>query len=964
MGPGQPASICVHPVSSTQLDGMSDSRYLQTQNQLQFNRNTPAHPSNLAIRYSCPHAIRIEKLKHSYNESYHCKDSDFRVGPDLSSSISFSVISEERLSYAVHLAKRDVKRRQEHIKEHLRSQPHSTQKCGHAEYKISHHQVERKDSKSQEVCQCSHQPSKVGISSSGAKVYVYTSHPGWSDLTVPNLPPTRDPGLQPHSRIGDHKNLCEQKSLLEVQRLQKELSSCIHKIEEVTKKDRPEEALDPDEERRVRVRRQEQAVRCARMLYVLQQQIREIQEEVDKLSPHKIKHTKKSWAMSRLAAAHRGAIRALQVFVTQFTDRGERPLPARCRELGSLIRQLSLCSAKLDTDPSIPDVVIDILQQIEALECLLEKKLSPKKMKQCFGESRSRLPVDSQRTIEKWPNTLPKSERRPFTAKETFPQEMSRPSVAKRLLADKCQPDAVTRRLESELDVLGGDILEEVPFVLDHDTSFKAQALAPAKTRAVKKKPMTESMPLRKKDTLGPARLERGLHKAERSRPSQPHSKNRLQKTTVSSRLKINQQPMKDHRAPWIPPNPTSPPASPKCAAWLKVKSSPRDATKEQSLQKEDTQESSQLRGAVDHEAARFDWLDAESSKRLKELEELKAKEVERMQKQRLDWLDAETSRRAKELNELKTEEMDRLQQLSVSASQLADKVEEAVLERLKPLLVRAQRVNSSAEGTTLLKDHLSWSTVAAQPAEQATDANSKSNNIRQLDDFLEDTAHELWDMTHAKILGSETLATLGDSKDSPNLETMMRRMEEMEKYQETVRQRYNKIVYADPHLWMQEEGNDQKAPAVGESPLSPLPIRITKTVAHRDPAVHIMLERPCNGNDNSLDESVGTEERSENREAPFPSLAEDLRQRKGHTPLFVPPGMQHSIDDYCNRFEQFLRTISHEAIGFFNPWLIAESFSEELVDEALGVVAAELQDVCEDYAEAVFTSEFLEAAA
>jgi hypothetical protein len=72
------------------------------------------------------------------------------------------------------------------------------------------------------------------------------------------------------------------------------------------------------------------------------------------------------------------------------------------------------------------------------LECLLEKKLSPKKMKQCFGESRSRLPVDSQRTIEKWPNTLPKSERRPFTAKETFPHEMSRPSVAKRLLAGMC----------------------------------------------------------------------------------------------------------------------------------------------------------------------------------------------------------------------------------------------------------------------------------------------------------------------------------------------------------------------------------------------------------------------------------------------------------------------------------------------------------------------------------------------
>ncbi|KAF7471598.1 Hypothetical predicted protein [Marmota monax] len=219
--------------------------------------------------------------------------------------------------------------------------------------------------------------------------------------------------------------------------------------------------------------------------------------------------------------------------------------------------------------------------------------------------------------------------------------------------------------------------------------------------------------------------------------------------------------------------------------------------------------------------------------------------------------------------------------------------------------------------------------------------------------------------MTHAKIFGSETSPTLRDSKDIPNLEIMMLRMEEMEKYQETVRQRYNKIVYADPHLWIQEVGNDQKIPTVSESPLSPPlsphPIRITKTAARKDPAVNIMLEKPCNGN--SLDESVGTEERSEKREASLPSLAEDSQQREGQTPLFVPPGMRHSIGDYCNRFEQYLRIIAHEAVGSFNPWLIAESFSEELVDEALGAVAAELQDMCEDYAEAVFTSEFLEAA-
>lgn len=38
-------------------------------------------------------------------------------------------------------------------------------------------------------------------------------------------------------------------------------------------------------------------------------------------------------------------------------------------------------------------------------------------------------------------------------------------------------------------------------------------------------------------------------------------------------------------------------------------------------------------------------------------------------------------------------------------------------------------------------------------------------------------------------------------------------------------------------------------------------------------------------------------------------------------------------------------------------------SLAEQLTEEALSDVAAELQDVCEDYAEAVFTSEFLQPA-
>lgn len=260
------------------------------------------------------------------------------------------------------------------------------------------------------------------------------------------------------------------------------------------------------------------------------------------------------------------------------------------------------------------------------------------------------------------------------------------------------------------------------------------------------------------------------------------------------------------------------------------------------------------------------------------------------------------------------------------------------------------------------MKDQPSVDAATAQPAEEAAAVDSEPSSNHLLGHFLEDSAHELWAMTHSKILESEASDTLGDSKDGPCLETMMLRMEEMEKYQETVRQRYNKIVYSDPHLWMQKEKNDQKIPAVTERPLSPHPIRITKTAARKDPEVNIVLERPWNAN--SLDESVGTEEKSEKREAPLLSLSEGAQQKEGRAALLVPPSMRHSIGDYCSRFERYLRMISHEAVGSFNPWLLAESFSEELVDEALGAVAAELQDMCEDYAEAVFTSEFLEAAA
>ncbi|XP_058673734.1 protein moonraker-like [Ammospiza nelsoni] len=90
----------------------NEAKALQTQ--LQFNRNVPAVPENLALRFSHPRPIIIEKLKASSDKGNLVGSEDL----SLRSSGMFSVVSEERLKWAVQLAKRDIKQRrlEEHVK--------------------------------------------------------------------------------------------------------------------------------------------------------------------------------------------------------------------------------------------------------------------------------------------------------------------------------------------------------------------------------------------------------------------------------------------------------------------------------------------------------------------------------------------------------------------------------------------------------------------------------------------------------------------------------------------------------------------------------------------------------------------------------------------------------------------------------------------------------------------------------
>lgn len=153
----------------------------------------------------------------------------------------FSVISEERLELAIQLAKRDIKRR--HLEEQVKQQvfgdavnkPLLAQKSQQQKTEVFESPENKNAVKSQthlKYQQKLGQPSKVETTISGAKVYLYTPNERKLIPAVLDSPPTHDTGPDPKPNV----NKKEDKNMQEVRRLQKELRSYIHKIEELTKK--------------------------------------------------------------------------------------------------------------------------------------------------------------------------------------------------------------------------------------------------------------------------------------------------------------------------------------------------------------------------------------------------------------------------------------------------------------------------------------------------------------------------------------------------------------------------------------------------------------------------------------------------------------------------------------------------------------------------------------------------------
>ncbi|NXK39119.1 MOONR protein, partial [Piprites chloris] len=226
----------------------------------------------------------------------------------------------------------------------------------------------------------------------------------------------------------------------------------------------------------------------------------------------------------------------------------------------------------------------------------------------------------------------------------------------------------------------------------------------------------------------------------------------------------------------------------------------------------------------------------------------------------------------------------------TVSPSCCADKVVKEVEEWLEPLLDSTQQVAANAD---ILSEKL-------------------------LDDLLEDTAKELWSMEQNERLQTGALPMA----DSHSLESMLQRMEEIERHRESVRRRITQIVYTDSHFWAQEDKTEQHAASIAKRLTSPHPVEITRLVGRTELETNILFEKPFDGND--IDENKEAEDKLQTGNEILHPLPLNSLQKACSASLSVPNHILQSILDYNSRYKHHLKLISHEVVGSFNPWQIA----------------------------------------
>ncbi|XP_028321430.1 protein moonraker isoform X2 [Gouania willdenowi] len=765
----------------------------RSQTQLLFTE-VPSSSGNRVTRVGLPAPIVIERLL----PVPEAPEDDERPR----SSITFTAVSEERLQAAVKLAQRDLRRG------FLDLQPKAFSGVSQEASQFETSEVEDRQAKVRTQTRTKLKPPNPtkNVCPPTEKRQAAKTNPASLLPRAGMSPPTRDTeGPRPMEGGKDASLRCE------IRRLQSELELYIQKVKESTATLRgwkTEEPLEPEEQHKLEIHQQQQAARSARIIYVLQRQVKDIHEEAEKLPNSKMWDSKKASTISKLAAAYRASRRALQQIIHPFLHPPRAKVPSHYREISQVIRQLSLCSGKVEADQgsAVPLMTINVLEKLETLDSALSEQEMLSKVQAQTCPSNRKSPVSSPR----------------------------KGNYGKRLAMR-----TRSRKNPSNLPMSRGEVLRNGLIRLAQQRELKELQNNNKNRKTVHTK----------KPKAGRVKFN-------------PTTNSGFQQPTVSSRLRVNQLPEKEHAVPWIPTSPYSahPHRSPergreepRCA-FSPVKASPSSPKQGVVVSGLGTQPllSSGKKQEARNEALREARLDKMTMQRLGDPNQLNKEEAEHIQRIRFE---------------------------GVSPMHWAEEYEQEARERISPFL-----------------------------EEQLTEV--------LVENLLEDASQAAWAVETDRRFEVRAQRRL----QAPTLESMLLRMEEIQRDQEEVRRRFASINYSDPFYRDRAGVAGSQLSAPDNPPASPQPVRLTKPALTRPSGADIFLEKPVETGHSLLSESSLAEEQQHTHNVPPESV-------QGNTVISVSNSLLRNIRRYREDYDSYLRALALKDVSRLNPWAVAERY-------------------------------------
>ncbi|XP_062568030.1 protein moonraker-like [Saccostrea cucullata] len=913
------------------------------QNQLQFNVGVPTYTENLAFRHHRPGAIVIEKPAVQQASSVFIPRQNVS---HVTREVNSSSLSSDRMEMALKLAQRDIKKQREQermqaLRPKSRSpSPKSRTKIIPGQRFWSKNQRRRDPKKENRVLTVrehdrNRQPKETRTQTPPRAPKFEGRVPDPNFPVSSNSPPSKDTDLKiypirklPHS----------DQPAKEIERLQREMESYLQQIQVIEQRAMREQSMDflqhkskkkkgylPDEEdsERKQVRSEEIQTRAARQLYVLRQQVREVQNQLIRGEPDKLKHTKKSQIMARLAAAHRGAVRAVQSFVNSlpFTDL-QRGLPSSYQELALLIRQMSLLSTQLSADDksSVHQDLLTMLDRVDELNKAWCAEV------QTSGRTEG---GPRQKSPPRPPFEVPKPAHH---TKPTFVSHKGKENRARKGVLISRKPAKVTKRAPQgrTLTPERRATLQAGIAALMQGDKQKSQADLTEGGKQSSNAGMAWEIPISKpkKSLIIPGKLQ-----AKRDKAQKPVIKSvpetHYADPTVASQLKVTTPYLQGtvlERSFSAPPSPRGynvSPDSPLHGAWKPAGKTPSQSrrTRSQSPQSARRKIMSQ---DLDESVVQNLYLDAFSSP---------SQSIEFQNRGR-----SPTRQR---------------RQFGRSPEGLVTEAEMAIRMRLKPLLDQAEKMAARQERLLVTKD-VSARQKLADKAYNNVEAHGDVLAEMILNDIIRDTAEELENLEMSERAGREAVRL----QNNPTLENVFQRLEQMEQEQFEIRRRWATLEFEEAGSNLRSKR--QTASSLVSKPNAPVAMEIT-----RNSGPSVMGQKTLYQQEYKEDQPIiFTKFKPEPKFVQNRVVQEEEGTNIGGTSkrveISLAKNMVDNIHSYVEKYERHLRKTSHQIQGKFDPWKLVEEVSDQVLEDCLNEVAGELEDINEAAVNQLCKSEFM----